>query len=109
MVEELLELLVGVVDAKLLKGIDLERQLGTDQASLPEGAEPEAPWNLPRPYLENLKAGNVQDAQEGGALPFGLVQGFVHPGEDPAEEPLIGCFGQGLYCKVSLRRQGEPG
>lgn len=57
----------------------------------------------PEPYLENFKAGNVQDAQEGRALPLGFVEGFVHPGQDPAEEAFVCCFGQGLYRKVSLR------
>ena len=47
MIEELLQLLVGVVDAELLEAVD----------------------------LEDLEAGNIQDADEAGALTLGTVQG----------------------------------
>lgn len=39
---------------------------------------------------------------------MGLVQGFVHTGEDPAEKALISGFGQSLYGKIGLQ-QGSKG
>lgn len=53
-------------------------------------------------YLENLKASDVQDANEGGALSLGPVQGLVDAVDQPAEQPLVGGLSQGLYRKVSL-------
>ena len=47
MIEELLQLLVGVVDAELLEAVD----------------------------LEDLEAGDIQDADEAGALTLRAVQG----------------------------------
>ena len=59
-VEQLLQLLVGVVDAQLLEAVQ----------------------------LEDLEASYVEDADEAGALPLGPVQGPVDPGDDPLEEAL---------------------
>lgn len=58
-------------------------------------------------YLEDLKPRDVQDPQERSPLPVGLVQGFVHAAEDPAEEAFIRGLGQSLYGEVCLR--GERG
>lgn len=60
-------------------------------------------------HLEDLKACNVQDAQEGGTLPWASIQGTVEPQNQPAEQALVGSFGQSLQRKVSLqgRRQSE--
>ena len=60
-VEELLQLLVGVVDAELFEAVD----------------------------VEDLESGDVEDADEGGALPLGAVQRAVDAGDDPLEEPLV--------------------
>ena len=60
LVEVLLELLVGEVDAKLLKGVRLER----------------------------LKAVDVEDADEGVALGI-LTDAFVDLGDEPVEQPGV--------------------
>lgn len=62
-------------------------------------------------HLEDLKARDVQDAQEGGTLPRASVQGTVEPQNQPAEQALIGSFGQSLQRKVSLqgRMQSDTG
>ena len=74
MVKELLQLFVGVVDAQLFKAV----------------------------HLENLKAGNIEDPDEAGALPFGPVQGPIDPGDDPLEEALVGGLGDGLDGELHL-------
>lgn len=53
-------------------------------------------------YLEYFKTGNVQDADEGGTLPFGPVQSFVDAVDEPAEQTFIRGFRQSLHSKVSL-------
>lgn len=53
-------------------------------------------------YLEDLKPSDVEDADEGGALPLGLVQRFVDPHDEPAEHPLVRGLGQGLHSKLCL-------
>ena len=55
-----------------------------------------------KPYLEDLEAGDVQDADEGGPLPLGLVQGLVDPHHQPAEHPLVGRLSQRLHRKLRL-------
>lgn len=57
---------------------------------------------VPCPYLKDLKAGDVEDSQEGGSLAFGLVQGLVDSAQDPAEQSLKHSFSQGFNSKVSL-------
>ncbi len=74
MVEKLLQLLVGVVDAQLLKAVE----------------------------VENLKASNIQDANEAGSLTLGAVQGSVDPGHDPLEEPLVSGLGESLDGELDL-------
>ena len=52
--------------------------------------------------LENLKAGNVQDADERGSLALCPVEGFVDAVHEPAEQPLICGFGKGLHGELCL-------
>lgn len=59
-------------------------------------------------HIEDLEAGDVQDPNERGALPLGLVQGLVDTQHQPAEHALVGGLGQGLDGKVSLG-EGRPG
>jgi hypothetical protein len=73
-VEELLQLFVGVVDAELLEAVD----------------------------VKDLKSGNVEDADERGALALGAVQGPVDPRHDPLEEALEHGLGDGLHGKLDL-------
>jgi len=73
-VEELLQLLIGVVDAELFETIQ----------------------------LEDLEAGNVENADEAGALPLSPVQGPVDPRHDPLEEALVGGLGDGLDGELDL-------
>ena len=73
-VEELLELLVGKVDAELLEAVD----------------------------VEDLEASNVEDADEGGALALGAVEGAVDAGDDPLEEPLVHRLRYRLHRELNL-------
>ena len=73
-VEELLELLVGVVDAQLLEAVE----------------------------LEDVESGNVEDSDEGGSLALGPVQRPVDPGHDPLEQPLVHGLGDGLDGELDL-------
>lgn len=81
MVEELLELLVGVIDAELLEAVD----------------------------VKDLESGNVEDADEGGALALGAVEGAVDAGDDPLEEPLVHRLRYRLHGKLHLflQRKGS--
>ena len=74
MVKQLLQLLVGVIDAELLEAVE----------------------------VEDLEAGDIQDADEAGALPLGPVQGTVDPGHDPLEQPLVNRLGDGLDGEFDL-------
>lgn len=56
----------------------------------------------PTPYLKDLKASDVEDADEGGSLSLGLVQSLVDPEHQAAEHPLVGSFGQSLDSKLGL-------
>lgn len=58
-------------------------------------------------HLKNLKAGDVQDPQEGGRLPLALVQRLVDPGQDPSKQALIHGFGQSLHRKIGLEEEKE--
>ena len=73
-VEELLQLLVGVVDAELLEAVD----------------------------VEDLEAGDVEDADEGGALALGAVEGAVDADDDPLEEPLVHRLRYRLHRELNL-------
>ena len=73
-VEQLLQLLVGVVDAELLEAVE----------------------------LEDLKASNVEDADEAGALPLGPVQRAVDPCYDPFEQSLVRGFADRFNGELNL-------
>ena len=64
--------------------------------------EPSGPSLAPGADLEDLEAGDVQDAEEGGALAGTAVQGTVEAQDQPAEEALVGGLGQGLQREVGL-------
>ena len=53
-------------------------------------------------HLKDLEAGDVEDADEGGPLPLGLVQRLVEPHHQPAEHALVRGLGQGLHGKLCL-------
>lgn len=53
-------------------------------------------------HLKNLKASNVQDANEGCSLSFSLVQSLVYSHDKPAEHPFICGLGQGFHSKFCL-------
>ncbi len=74
-VEELLQLLVGVVDAHLLERVE----------------------------LEDLEAGHVEDADEGGALALGPVQRAVDAVHQPAEHALVARLRNRLHRKLHLK------
>jgi hypothetical protein len=78
-VEELLQLFVGVVDAELFEAVE----------------------------LEDLKASDVEDANEAGALSLGAVQGPVDPGHDPLEQPLVHGLCDGLDGELDLFLEGK--
>ena len=73
-VEQLLQLLVGVVDAQLLKAVQ----------------------------LKDLETSDVKDANEAGPLSFGAIKRSVDPGNNPLEESLVGGLGNGLDGKLHL-------
>jgi len=77
-VKQLLQLLIGVVDAQLLKGV----------------------------HLEDLKASDVQDPDEGGTRLEGTVKGFVDSEHNPLEQTLIQCLCESLGRKLSLEKEG---
>ena len=74
MVEELLKLFVCVVDAQLLEAVQ----------------------------LEDLKASDVEDANETGTLSLGAVQGPVDPGDDPLEEAFVHSLADCLNGELNL-------
>ena len=74
MVEQLLQLLVGVVDAQLFKAVQ----------------------------FKDLETSDVKDANEAGALPLGAIKRPVDPGDYPFEEALVGGLGNGFYGKLHL-------
>ena len=74
MVEQLLQLLVGVVDAQLFEAVQ----------------------------IEDLEASNVKDTNEACSLALGSVQASVDPRHDPLEEALVGGLGDGLNGKLHL-------
>lgn len=74
MIKELLELLVCIVDAQLLKGVE----------------------------TKDLKAGNVEDANEGGRLPLGAIEASVDAMDEPLEHALVAGLGDGLNARLDL-------
>jgi hypothetical protein len=73
-VEQLLQLLVGIVDAELLKRVE----------------------------LKDFKTSHVENADEGGALPLSPVQGPVQSVDQPAEHALVARLADRLDGKLSL-------
>ena len=90
-VEELLQLLVSVVDAELLKTIQIEN-LKTRNVQNSDEAESIVSMKVPLITRENKP----------GPLPLGPIQGLVDPRADPLEESLVGCFADGFNCKLYL-------
>ena len=74
MVKQLLQLLICVVDAELLKAVQ----------------------------VEDLETRNVEDSDEAGALTLGSVKGPVDPRHDPLEEPLVGGLADCLHSELDL-------
>ena len=58
-------------------------------------------------HLKDLKASDVQDAQEGGRLPLALIQRLVDSGQDPTKQPLVHRLSQSLHRKISLEEAKE--
>lgn len=56
-------------------------------------------------HLKDLKASDIQDAQEGRRLSLTLVQRLVDSGQDPAEQTIIHRLCQSLHCKISLEEE----
>lgn len=78
MIEELLQFFVGVIDAQLLETVE----------------------------IKDLKASNIQNANEASTLSFGSVQRPVDPGDNPFEEPFVGglwkCFDGKFHLLLGL-------
>lgn len=93
-----------------LVAVELAERGFTDKEEEPEAKEAARRTRGPQEeaHVEDLEAGDVQNPDEGGALPLGLVQGLVDAQHQPAEHALVGGLGQGLDGKVSLRG-GTPG
>ena len=64
-VEKLLQLLVGVVDAELLEAV----------------------------HLEDFETSNIENTDKTGPLPLGSIQRTVDPRHDPFEQSLVGGLG----------------
>lgn len=56
-------------------------------------------------YLENLKASNVKDSNEGCTLSLGLIQCLIDTHNQPPEHTFISGFSQGFNGKISLNRK----
>lgn len=56
-------------------------------------------------YLEDLKSGYIEDANEGRSLSLSAVQGSVDPVDQPPEQTLICCLRQRFNGKVSLEQE----
>ena len=57
------------------------------------------PWIT---HVEDLEAGDVEDAEEGGALPLGAVQRAVDAGDQPLEQTLVARLRDRLDRKLHL-------
>lgn len=74
MVEELLQLLVGVIDAELLEAVE----------------------------LEDFKTSHIEDADEAGALSLGAVERAVDAVHQPLEHALVAGFADGFNSELDL-------
>ena len=54
-------------------------------------------------HLEDFKASNVKDANEGSSLPLGAVEGFVDARDQPLEHALVASLRDGLHSKLHLQ------
>jgi hypothetical protein len=52
--------------------------------------------------LEDLKASDIKDSDEGSSLSLGAVQRSVDPHHDPLEQPLVHGLADGLDGKLNL-------
>jgi hypothetical protein len=73
-VEQLLQLFVGIVDTQLFKAVK----------------------------IKNLKSSNIQDTNETSTLSLGSVQRPVNPSHNPLKQPFIGCLGECFNSKLNL-------
>lgn len=55
--------------------------------------------------LEDFKASDIQDSDEGGSLSLSAVQSSVDPVNQPSEQTLVCGLGQRLNGKVSLQER----
>ena len=68
---------------------------------------PQSHLNIGKANLKDLKACNVQDANE--VLPWQLgVQLLVDAGDHPQEQLLVDGFGEGIHSVVHLCRGSAP-
>ena len=93
MVEELLQFLVSVVDAELLKTVQIENLEARNVQNSDE---------TKKKYLFNKFQFVKTYYYEPGSLSLGSVQRLVDPGADPLEESLVGCFANGLHGELHL-------
>ena len=93
MVEELLQFLVGVVDAELFKTVQIEN-LETRNVQNSDETKNICSMNNKNTFL---RADGLP-----GSLSLGAVQRLVDPGADPLEESLVGCFANGLHSELDL-------
>ena len=73
-IEQLLELLIGVVDTELFKAVE----------------------------VEDFKTSNIKDSNEASALSLGSVKTSVDPGHYPLEQPLVGGLADGFHGELDL-------
>ena len=73
-VEQLLQFLVSIIDAQLLKAVE----------------------------LEDFETGDIQDTNEAGTLTLGAVKRSVDTGHNPLEKPFESGFGKGFDGKFHL-------
>ena len=93
MVEELLQFLVSVVDAELLKTVQIEN---FETRNVQNSDETKNICSMNNNYIF-LQADNLP-----GSLSLGPVQRLVDPGADPFEESLVGCFADRLHRELGL-------
>ena len=73
-VEQLLQFLVSIIDAQLLKAVE----------------------------LEDFETGDIQDTNEAGTLTLGAVKRSIDAGHNPLEKPFESGFGKGFDGKFHL-------
>lgn len=63
------------------------------------------PFCIAGTNLEDFKASDIQDPDEGGSLSLSAVQSSVDPVNQPPEQALVCGLGQRLDGKVSLQER----